>query len=134
MTETTGPIHRVAILGVGRVGTAIARTLVDARYEVSLAGSGNPANVEMIAAFTAPGTSARWAQDATADSDLVVLALPLHRLFSVEPAMLEGKLVIDAMNYWPPVDGTIDEFEGAPAGSSAVVREILINDLHGTWG
>ncbi|RZS66465.1 hypothetical protein EV187_2198 [Agromyces ramosus] len=121
----TVPINRVAILGAGRVGTSIARTLVDAGYEVTLAGSGRPANVEMIAAFTAPGASARWAHEATADADLVILALPLHRLSSVNPVVLAGKLVIDAMNYWPPVDGTIAAFEDAPAGSSVVVRELL---------
>lgn len=125
MTESTGPINRVAILGAGRVGTSIARTLIDAGYDVTLAGSSHPANVEMIATFTAPGASARWAQDATADADLVILALPLHRLPTVDTAMLARRLVIDAMNYWPPVDGTIAAFEDAPAGSSVVVRELL---------
>lgn len=121
----TGAIHRVAILGAGRVGTSIARTLIDAEYEVALAGSGHPANVEMIAAFTAPGASACWAHEATADADLVILALPLHRLSSVDPAGLAGRLVIDTMNYWPPVDGTIAAFEDATSGSSVVVRELL---------
>lgn len=125
MTETVGRIDRVAILGAGRVGTSIARTLIDAEFEVALAGSGHPANVEMITAFTAPGAYARWAQDATADADLVILALPLHRLTTVDTSTLAGRLVIDAMNYWPPVDGNITEFENAPTGSSVVVRDLL---------
>ncbi|KJQ56096.1 prephenate dehydrogenase [Microbacterium sp. SA39] len=123
--ETEGLINRVAILGAGRVGTSIARTLIDAGYNVTLAGSGDPENVEMIAAITAPGAAARWAREATADADLVVLALPLHRLPTVDTAMLADRLVIDAMNYWPPVDGTIAAFEDAATGSSVVVREML---------
>lgn len=39
--------------------------------------------------------------------------------------MLAGRLVVDAMNYWPPVDGVIAAFEEARAGSSVVVRELV---------
>ncbi len=125
MTGGIDPIRRVSILGAGRVGTALARTLVDAGYQVTLAGSGDPEAVEMIAAFTAPGARARWARDATSDADLVVLALPLHRLPSLDPTILADRVVVDAMNYWPPVDGIIARFEGARHGTSIEVRDVL---------
>lgn len=54
-----------------------------------------------------------------------MLAIPLHRVAGLNPLLFEGKIVIDAMNYWPPVDGVIDEFEGALRGSSMVVRRLL---------
>jgi predicted dinucleotide-binding enzyme len=118
-------IERIGILGAGRVGTALARTLIDAGFSVSLAGSGDPGLVTMIAGIVAPGAEADWASDAAAGSDLVVLALPLHRLPTVNPALLDGRLVVDAMNYWPPVDGEITEFEGAADGTSVVVQRLL---------
>jgi predicted dinucleotide-binding enzyme len=118
-------IRRVAVLGAGRVGTAVARSLIDAGYDVRIAGSGDPALVGMIAAIMAPGARAAWAREAVRDADLVVLALPLHRLGTVDADSLAGRLVIDAMNYWPPVDGEVAEFRNARAGSSAVVQRLL---------
>ena len=121
----SSPVERVAILGAGRVGTALARALVDAGYDVTIAGSGDPALVEMIVAVVAPGARAGWAADAVADADMVVLALPLHRLVTVDAALLRGRLVVDAMNYWPPVDGRIARFDDAPRGTSSVVQELF---------
>jgi predicted dinucleotide-binding enzyme len=58
-----------------------------------------------------------------ASSDLVVLAVPMHKFRSVDPATLAGTIVIDTMNYWQPIDGTLDEFAGDPRSSSEVVAE-----------
>ena len=38
----------------------------------------------------------------------MVLAIPLHRFMALDPALLSGKLVIDAMNYWPAGEGVQD--------------------------
>ena len=54
-----------------------------------------------------------------AGADIVVLAMPLHRFLDVDPALLSGRLVVDAMNYWPASDGVLEPFEGR--GSSEVV-------------
>ena len=41
---------------------------------------------------------------------------------------LSGKLVIDAMNYWPPTDGTLPlSFDDEDIGTSEVVAERLNN-------
>ena len=44
-------------------------------------------------------------------SDIVVLAIPLHKFATFDPALVAGKIVVDAMNYWPPVDGVQELFE-----------------------
>ncbi|MCR2784776.1 MULTISPECIES: NAD(P)-binding domain-containing protein [unclassified Microbacterium] len=118
-------IRRIAILGAGRVGTALARALVDAGYDVTISGSGDPALVEIIVSVVAPGARAAWAEESVSDADMVILALPLHRIKTVDATMLEGRLVVDAMNYWPPVDGQIAEFDGAVDGTSSVVQALL---------
>ncbi len=118
-------ISRVAVVGAGRVGTAVARTLVDAGYCVTLSGSGDPADLELLAAVVAPGAHVAWTADAVASADLVIVSIPLHRLPTLDPSLLHGKLVVDAMNYWPPVDGRLDEFEEAAGGSSVVVQRLL---------
>jgi len=53
----------------------------------------------------------------------VVLATPLHRFGDIDPASLDGKLVVDAMNYWPVSVGVLEPFEDR--GSSEVVARRL---------
>jgi hypothetical protein len=66
----------------------------------------------------APEAEPRWAADAVADADLVVLAIPLHRFVTFDPSLVAGKLVVDTTNYWPPVDGVVAMFEDRrPRGS-----------------
>jgi predicted dinucleotide-binding enzyme len=115
----------IAVLGAGRVGTAVARSLLDAGYRVSLSASGDPAQLALMAEIVTPGAEPKWTRDAVAHADLVILAVPLHRLQHVDPALLEGRIVVDAMNYWPPVDGEIPAFAAGTRGSSVVVQEMF---------
>lgn len=115
----------IAVLGAGRVGTAIARTLLDAEYRVLIATSGDPSRIEAISRIVVPGAEPRWAGEAVAEADIVVLSIPLHRVSGLDPELFAGSVVIDGMNYWPPVDGVIPEFEHAPRGTSAAVQSLL---------
>jgi predicted dinucleotide-binding enzyme len=123
MVPTT--VRRIAVLGAGHVGPVIARMALDAGFEVAIATSGSPENLELITAVVMPGVEARWAADAVAAADLVVLSIPLHRFPAVDPAMLAGKLVVDAMNYWAPADGVVPMFQDQQLSSSEVVQQRL---------
>jgi predicted dinucleotide-binding enzyme len=116
---------RIAVLGAGHVGPVIARVAVEAGYDVSIAASGDPAKIELITQVMVPGAKALWAADAAADADLVVLAIPLHKFATFDPQIVKGKLVIDTMNYWPPVDGVQELFEDPLLTSSEVVQQKL---------
>jgi hypothetical protein len=72
-----------------------------------------------------PGAQPRWAADAVGDADIVVLSTPLHRFADLDPALVAGKLVVDAMNYWPPVNGVLDMFEDRRYSSSEIVQRRL---------
>jgi predicted dinucleotide-binding enzyme len=125
MTELTLGRPRVAILGVGHVGSALARVMLDAGYEVHVAASGDPARIALIASVLMPAAKAEWARDAVATADIVVLAIPLHRFASLDRSMLDGKIVIDTMNYWAPTDGVQGLFENTSLTSSEVVQDAL---------
>ena len=112
MTAAAQP--RIAVLGAGHTGPVIARVAMAAGYPVSIAASGDPADIELITQFLAPGAEPRWAADAVADADIVVLAIPLHKFGTVDPGALAGKLVVDTMNYWPPVDGVQPDVRRSP--------------------
>ena len=114
---------RLAVLGAGHVGPVIARLAIKAGYPVSIATSGDPEDIALITELIIPGARPRWARDAVADADIVVLAIPLHRFGDIDPALLGGKVVIDAMNYWPASDGVLKAMEDG--GSSEIVARRL---------
>lgn len=114
----------IGILGAGRVGTAIARLAIAAGYRVKIATSKQAADNALIIEIVTPGAEAVNAAEA-ADSDLVVVAVPLHKYKSVSAEMLAGKTVIDAMNYWSVTDGDIADFEVDDRTSSEVVATHL---------
>ena len=115
---------RLAVLGAGHVGPVQWPGLaVEAGYPVAIATSGDPEDIALITELVIPGAQPRWASDAVADADIVVLAIPLHRFLDVAPALLSGKLVVDAVNYWPASDGVLEAFEDG--GSSEIVARRL---------
>jgi predicted dinucleotide-binding enzyme len=96
-------LPRIAVLGAGHVGPVIARVALEAGYQVAIAASGDPEKIALITQVLAPGAEPRWAADAVKEADIVVLAIPLHRFADFDPALVAGKLVVDTMNYWPPI-------------------------------
>jgi len=114
---------RLAVLGAGHVGPVIARLAVTAGHPVAIATSGDPEDIALITELVIPGAQPRWAADAVADADIVVLAMPLHRFLDLDPGLLNGKIVVDAMNYWPASDGVLKPFEDG--GSSETVARRL---------
>jgi predicted dinucleotide-binding enzyme len=120
-----GDLPRIGVLGAGHVGPVIARVAVAAGYRVTIAASGEPDRIALITEVLAPGAEPRWAADAAAESDVVVLSIPVHKFPAFDSALVAGKVVIDAMNYWPPVDGVQELFENPQYGSSEIVQQHL---------
>jgi len=118
-------LPRIAVLGAGHVGPIIARVALESGYHVSIAASGDPEQIELIAQVLSPGAASRWAADAIREADMVVLAIPLHKFATLDPTLLDGKLVVDTMNYWPPVDGVVELFEDHRYSSSEIVQRRL---------
>src|SRR4029077_15107310 len=103
-------LPRLAVLGAGHGRPVVARGAHEAGYSVSIAASGDPAQIVLIVQVLAPEVEPRWAAEAVKEADLVALAIPLHAFTRIDPSLLKGKLVIDMMNYWPPVDGRQELF------------------------
>ncbi|MGR6899839.1 NADPH-dependent F420 reductase [Glutamicibacter sp. BSL13] len=114
----------VGILGAGRVGTAVARLALDAGYRVKIATSKPASEISLIVDIVTPGAEAVNASD-LADAEMIVVAVPLHKYRTVDPALLQGKTVIDVMNYWSGTDGEIAEFEDPTQSSSEVIAQHL---------
>lgn len=119
------PVQRIAVFGAGHVGPVIARIALEAGFDVAIAASGSPESLELITQVVMPGVEARWAADAAAAADVVVLAIPLHRFPALDRGPLAGKLVVDAMNYWAAADGVVPMFQGQDLSSSEIVQRRL---------
>ena len=112
----------LGIVGAGKFGTTIARAAIEAGYDVAMSGSGAADEIALTVDVLAPGAQAVTTDEVVKDSDIIVLAVPTHRFRELAPDLFAGKILIDAMNYWEPVDGFDDELASASTGTSAIVQ------------
>jgi predicted dinucleotide-binding enzyme len=115
--------RRLGIVGAGKFGTTLARAAIAAGYDVMISGSGPAAAVALTVEVLAPGARAASTDEVVRFADIVVLAVPTHRFRELPPDRFAGRILVDAMNYWEPIDGSDDELATAPDGTSTVVRE-----------
>ena len=114
-------MNSVGIIGAGKLGTAVAKAALEAGFDVKLTSRDLEAT-RLIAEVMAPGAQVGTLRDA-AQADLIVLALPLLRVRDLPRDAFDGKPVVDAINWWEPVDGGIERFGVGAAQTSRLVRE-----------
>ena len=120
-SENTNP--RLGIIGAGKLGMTLAREALAAGYDVAIAGSGPSEKIELAAGVLAPGASAMTVRGVVDAGDTIVLAIPTHRFRDLPGDLFDGKILIDAMNYWADTDGEDPELVGAPGGTSTLVQD-----------
>ena len=118
-------IKAIGIIGAGKLGITLARIARHYGFDVNIAGSGGTEKIALTVEVLAPGAQAMSSEDVAKHSDVVILALPLGKFRTLPKQALEGKLVIDAMNYWWEVDGSRDDILPSDQSSSEAVQEFL---------
>ncbi len=100
---------KIGIIGAGFIGRAVGRLAIVHGHDVMLSNSRHPKTLgsTMIAVGCKIGT----AKDAVAFGEVVVLAVPFSAITDIAPEVVDGKIVLDANNYYPLRDGVIEELE-----------------------
>jgi 8-hydroxy-5-deazaflavin:NADPH oxidoreductase len=114
---------RLGIVGAGKFGTTLARAAIAAGYDVVMSASGPPDVIALTIEVLAPGARTATTEEVVGQADIIVLAVPTHRFRELPRDLFAGKILVDAMNYWEPVDGEDRELATATDGTSVVVQE-----------
>ena len=122
MPDSAAEALRLGIVGAGKLGTTVARAAIAAGYDVAISGSGPAERIALTIDVLAPGARAVTTAEVVRQAKLIVLAVPTHRFRELPHDLFDGKILIDPMNYWEPIDGSDDELAAAPTGSSLVVQ------------
>lgn len=110
----------IGIFGAGKVGTALARLLVAAGYEVVLTGSPRQTALDLLVSVVVPGARVAEPRQLIDESDVIIVAVPFGKVETVPWESFDGKIVVDATNYWPPIDGTIPAIDADPRTTSEI--------------
>lgn len=110
---------KIAVIGAGKIGGAVAGRMVLAGNEVEIANSRGPDTLRERAEEL--GASAATVADAVRDAEVVFLAVPYvavdETIASAES--WDGKIVVDVTNYYPGRDG--EQLAPGDEASSAIV-------------
>lgn len=120
MSDADGKI--LGIVGAGKIGTTIARAAIAGGYTVLMSGSGSIDRIALTVEILAPGAIATTTDEVVRQAELIILAVPTHRFRELPHELFAGKVLVDAMNYWEPIDGIDNELASAPNGTSVIVQ------------
>ncbi len=114
---------RIAIIGTGNVGSAIARGLSGKAHDVTL-GARRPDTPELAALATETGARIATQSEAAETAELIVLALPWGAAEEAIKALgdVTGKIVIDCTNPLGMVDGALGLLVGHETSGGEIVQ------------
>ena len=114
-------VMKIGIIGAGYIGGTTARLFIDAGHEIAISNSRGPETLRDLVAELGPKAQAVTPAEAAAFGDVVLLAIPLKDYTSLPAAELRGKIVVDALNYYPERDGHYAQLDTAQSTSSQMV-------------
>src|SRR5688572_29190984 len=115
----------IGIIGAGHIGGTTARLFIDAGHEVAISNSRGPETLRDLVAELGPKARAVTPEEAARFGEVVLLAIPLKDYPTLPADELRGKVVIDAMNYYPNRDGQIAQLDSRESASSELVAAHL---------
>src|SRR5712691_8921278 len=98
----------IGIIGSGMIGGTAARLFVRAGHQVAISNSRGPTSLASLVGDLGSGARAATIERASSFGEVVLLTIPFGKYQTLPGKPLEGKVVVDAMNYYPRSDGRIE--------------------------
>src|SRR5438874_13708391 len=96
---------KIGIIGTGNIGATGARLFVRAGHEVALSNSRGGDGLEALVAELGGNVKATTIEEAARFGEVVLVAIPFGKIRTLPAQAFDGKVVIDAGNYYPQRDG-----------------------------
>jgi 8-hydroxy-5-deazaflavin:NADPH oxidoreductase len=114
---------KIGIIGAGRIGSTAARLFAKAGHEVAVSNSRGPESLASLVAEIGSGTRAVTVDEAAGSGEIVLLAIPFRNRDGLPtPALVDGKIVIDATN---PYSATGEISDLGDSTSSEEIAKLL---------
>jgi predicted dinucleotide-binding enzyme len=116
---------KIGIIGSGNIGATAARLFARAGHEVAVSNSRGGAGLEGLIAELGDRARASSIEEAARFGEVVLIAVPFGKYETLPAGAFEGKVVIDANNYYPQRDGRFAQLDGGETTSSELVASHL---------
>lgn len=114
---------RIGIIGAGFIGRALGSLGVKHGFDVMLSNSRGPET--LTSTVISVGCKVGSVQDAAKFGDIVIVAIPFSHYRSIPAALLDGKIVLDANNYYPQRDGNFPQLDNHATTTSELLADHL---------
>lgn len=111
----------IGIIGSGNIGANAARLFAQAGHDVAVSNSRGPESLEPLVSEIGSSARATTVKEVADFGEAILVAIPFFARDTL-PSGLDGKIVIDATNYYPGRDGDVD-FDGLTS-SELLARNI----------
>jgi len=112
---------KIGIIGSGNIGATAARLFARAGHEVAVSNSRGGEGLEELIRELGGGARATGVEEAARFGEVVLIAVPFGRYEALPAGAFEGKVVIDANNYYPQRDGNFPVLDSGETTSSELL-------------
>lgn len=116
---------KIGIIGSGSIGANAARLFVHAGHEIGLSNSRGAESLKELIAELGEKAKAMTVEEAVRFGDVVLVAIPFGKYETLPVDAFSGKIVVDAMNYYPSRDGNFPELDDGRITSSELFASYL---------
>jgi hypothetical protein len=116
---------KIGIVGSGNIGANAARLFVRAGHEVTLSNSRGGQGLEPLVAELGGHAKATTIEEAARFAEVVLVAIPFGKITTLPAHAFDGKVIIDAGNYYSQRDGKFPELDNDETTSSELMASHL---------